>query len=397
MPPPVPLQTGSPSTRWLALAAAVPLTAFSLYVLSRGDGAGFRTADPISYLLTGIGTLSIATAMWRPASGLLVAAVTSTLLAYRDDHVDVLPFIVTVLLFAVGSYHPRSRALLGLGAAIVGLAATALSRPADLGTSALLQTTLIFVVAWVLGCLAHDRHERLLALIDAAEQRAASERDRSALARVEERLRIARELHDVLAHSISVISVQSTVGEHLAASDGAAAKEALATIGAVSRSSMSELRQILTLLRQDDDSASIPYEPVRTLDDLDDLVASFAATGLEVTLTISGEPHPVPPSAALCGYRVVQESLTNTLKHAGPVTASVSLTYADDQIVVEIDDSGPADQTLRTAPPPPLPLPGQHGLVGMRERTALLGGTVSAAPTATGGFRVTASIPMEDR
>ena len=206
--------------------------------------------------------MSAGAARRRPLAALLVTGASAVLLTWHGDETDVVPFVVTGLLFVVGSRCARRPALLGLGFAALGLLVSAAARPPDLGPGGVLQSLAIFTAAWVIGRLARSRRAVLLALVAAAEQQAATERelataerDRTALAQVEERLRIARELHDVLAHSISVVSVQATVGEHLAAADPPAARRALQTIGEVSRSSMAELRQMLTLLRDDSTGA----------------------------------------------------------------------------------------------------------------------------------------------
>jgi signal transduction histidine kinase len=396
-------------------AVAVGAVLLSQWVLAGSDpAAGFRPPDLLSYLLSGLGAASIGWARHRPLPALAVAATAATVLAFRDDHVDVLPFIVAAILFAVGSYQPRRPAVLGLALAAAMLSATAASRPADLGPAGVLQSFVIFGVCWLLGRLTRARREALLDRVAALEQQAATERalaayelDRATLAGVEERLRIARELHDVLAHSISVISVQATVGEHLSASDPAAARQALATIGEVSRSSMAELRQLLTLLRDDSaatsadpglssgdltasgpvGSTAVPYAPARGLDDVDELVATYRAAGLPVRTAIDGIAHPLSGSADLCAYRIVQEALTNTLKHAGPTEAELTLEYGPEALRISVRDGGAGLEPGRTG------LVTGHGLIGMRERTALLGGELAAGPGPTGGFAVTAVIP----
>jgi signal transduction histidine kinase len=378
---------------------AIAAVLLSLRVLATADpAAGFRPPDLLSYLLTGLGAGAVGWARHRPLPALATAATTATVLAFRDDHVDVLPFVVAVILFAVGSYQPRRPAVLGLLLAVVMLSATAVSRPADLGPAGVAQSFAIFGVAWLLGRLTRARREALLDRVAALEHQAETERalaafelDRAKLSGAEERLRIARELHDVLSHSISVISVQATVGEHLAASDPAAAREALITIGEVSRSSMAELRQLLTLLRDDSDPAGpadgpVPYEPARGLDDVDELVATYRAAGLPVRLSTVGEPRPLSGSADLCAYRIVQEALTNTLKHAGPSQADLTLDYRLEAVRISVRDDG-------IGPGPDRHGGTGHGLIGMRERTALLGGELEAGPGPSGGFAVTAVIP----
>jgi signal transduction histidine kinase len=364
-----------------------------------GGGDGFRAADPLAYALTAIGCATTVWARRQPLAALMVTGLLVTVLVARDYHADMLPFVFTGLLFMVASYRPRGAALGGLVAAALFLAASAATRPADLGLAALAQTAAVFTGAWLLGRLVRARRTTLLALVSEAEQRvaaerqlAAAERDRSRLSLVDERLRIARDVHDVLAHSMSVVSVQATVGAHLAADDPAAARQALLTISDVSRSSMQDLRQMLTLLRDDSSAAAtdaVSYEPTQGLDTLEPLIATYRTAGLPVLTSVSGVRHDLSASADLCAYRIVQEALTNTLKHAAAGTATVGLHYHDSavQVVVTDDGAGTGGAGLAT---------GGHGLIGMRERTALLGGQLDAGPAPEGGFTVTATIPYRN-
>ena len=373
---------------------ALVVVAVGVWILTTaGGGGGFEAPDAYAYTLTVIGCAT--TAWWRrqPLAALVVTGLAVTLLVLGDYHVDVLPFVVTGLLFMLANHRPRRAAVLGLAAALVFLAASAATRPADLGLAALLQTLAIFLGVWVLGRLNRSRRTALLALVSEADQRAAAERavaaaerDRSRLSLVEERLRIARDVHDVLAHSMSVVSVQATVGAHLAVEDPGAARQALLTISDVSRSSMQDLRQMLTLLRDDTAAATgepVTYEPARGVAALEPLIETYRAAGLPVTLTTSGVARDLTASVDLCAYRIVQEALTNTLKHAGASAAAVALRYdaADLEVVISDDGRGHGPAT------------GGHGLVGMRERADLVGGRLTAGPATAGGFTVTAVLP----
>lgn len=360
-----------------------------------GGGEGFHPADPLGYLLTGLAAATVALSRRQPLLALVVASSLTTALAWLDYHVDVLQFVVTGLLFMVASYSTRRTAVIGLAVATALLYVSAASGPEDLGPQIVLQSMGIFTAAWALGRLTRSRRTALLAQVSLAEHRAAAEkelaaaeRDRITLTQVEERLRIARDVHDVLAHSISVVSVQATVGAHLATNDPDAARQALLTISDVSRTSMGELRQMLALLRDDtaaDPADGPPYEPARGLKDVEQLVETYRAAGLPVRISTDGTPRRLSASADLCAYRIIQEALTNTLKHAGPSTASVGITYDVEALVVEVSDDGRgAGATI-----------GGHGLVGMRERTSLLGGRLAIGPTGTSGFSVTATIPYE--
>ncbi|SEC12485.1 sensor histidine kinase [Streptomyces sp. TLI_105] len=218
-----------------------------------------------------------------------------------------------------------------------------------------------------------------------AERRAdEAERTREETARRradEERLRIARELHDSLTHQISIIKVQSEVAVHVARRRGEQVPEALLAIQEAGREATRELRATLEALR-DDDTA-----PPRGLDDVPGLVARARLTGLDATLTIEGERHDVPVAVDRTVYRIVQESLTNIARHADAATASVRIDCRPDALTVRVDDDG-------KAAPDSVPAPGT-GLLGMRERVTALGGGLSARPRTEGGFTVRARLPLE--
>ena len=377
----------------LDVAVAVVVVAIGAQVLAAaGGGDGFREADPVAHALTAVGCATTAWARRKPLPALLVAGAAATVLVSFDWHVDVLPFVVAGLLFMAASYGSRRHAGLALAAAAVFLAASAATRPADLGAGALAQSSMVFLATWALGRLVRGRRTALLALVTAAEQRAVVERelaaaelDRGRLGLVEERLAIARDVHDVLAHSMGVISVQATVGAHLGVDDPGAARQALVTISDVTRSSMEDLRQMLTLLRNDSAAApgaGVTYEPAPGLAALEPLIDTYRAAGLPVHTTSTGVPRALRPSADLSAYRVVQEALTNTLKHSGASHATVGLHYSESGVRVEVTDDGTTSGSTT----------GGHGLVGMRERIALVGGQLQAGPVA-GGFAVTATIP----
>jgi signal transduction histidine kinase len=374
------------------------VVALGVRVLSQaGGGEGFRAADLLAYALTAVGCATTAWARRQPLAALIVAGLLATVLVAWDYHADLLPFVITGLLFMTASYRSSRGAVTGLAATALCLTISAATRPPDLGAAALAQTTAVLGSAWVLGRLVRGRRTALVALLSEAEHRAvverelaAAERDQGKLALVEERLRIARDLHDVLAHSMSVISVQATVGQHLAAEDPSAARRALVTISDVTRSSMQDLRQMLTVLR-DDSSAGPPdavsYEPAHGVESLESLLDSFRAAGLAVITTTSGLPRELSGSADLCAYRIIQEALTNTLKHAAAGTATVGLRYEESAVQVVVADDGVGLGVASATD--------GHGLVGMRERTALLGGRLVAGPAPGGGFTVTATIPYE--
>ncbi|WP_329213737.1 sensor histidine kinase [Streptomyces sp. NBC_00683] len=238
-----------------------------------------------------------------------------------------------------------------------------------------------FVTAWVVAIVAaaellRVRREQWAA---ARAEREAAEKRRAD----EERLRMARELHDVLAHSISVINVQAGVGLALLDTDPEQARTALTTIKSASKEALGEVRQVLDNLRAPGDA---PRAPAPGLDRLPELVDQAAAAGLTVTVETDGAPGAVPPGTDLAAFRIVQEALTNVVRHSGSRSAEVRIAYGSEGIRLRIDDEGPATGGDAGG--------SGNGLVGMRERAAALGGTIDAGPRPGGGFRVRAQLPL---
>ena len=218
----------------------------------------------------------------------------------------------------------------------------------------------------------------------ARNEEAARSREEEARRRAgEERLRIARELHDVLAHNISLINVQAGVALHLMDEQPDQARTALTAIKSASKDALGELRSVLDVLRQVDEGA--PRSPTAGLDDLDRLVSGATAAGIDVRVETSGTPRPLPPSVDLAAFRIVQEALTNVTRHAGQATATVSLTYDDSGLTVQVEDDGRGMAGNGSG--------SGNGIRGMKERAAALGGALEAGPKPGGGFRVTASLP----
>ena len=240
------------------------------------------------------------------------------------------------------------------------------------------------LAAWLLVLLfaaefLRDRRERAA---EAARIRAEEERRRAS----EERLRIARELHDVLAHNISLINVQAGVALHLMNERPEQARTALATIKEASKDALTEMRSVIDILRQDGEQA--PRAPAATLARLDDLVSRTEAAGVRVQTEIMGTIRPLPSGVDLAAFRIVQEALTNVGRHAGAATATVRVSYGDGDLTVQIDDDGGGSTAVSTAG-------SGKGIMGMRERAAALGGDLEAGPRPGGGFRVRARLPLE--
>ncbi|MBT2367335.1 sensor histidine kinase [Streptomyces sp. ISL-10] len=240
----------------------------------------------------------------------------------------------------------------------------------------------VFVTAWVMAVVAASELVRVRREVWAREraERAAAEKRRAD----EERLRIARELHDVLAHSISVINVQAGVGLALLDTDPEQARTALTTIKAASKEALGEVRQVLDTLRTPGDA---PRAPAPGLARLPELVEQAASTGLTVDVETTGSVPALSPGTDLAAFRIVQEALTNVVRHSGSRTARVRIAYAAGRLDLRVDDDGPATGSDAGG--------SGNGLAGMRERAAALGGTIDAGPRPDGGFRVRAELPAQ--
>ncbi|HZN20368.1 MAG TPA: sensor histidine kinase [Micromonosporaceae bacterium] len=245
---------------------------------------------------------------------------------------------------------------------------------------------LLAVVCFLVGRTV--RNQRAYAAALRVRARTAEEhlRSRAEQAVAQERRRIARELHDVVAHHVSVMGVLATGARRVLRRDPDAADEALTTIEETGRTTLRELRRLLSVLRTEAEPAA-ELAPQPGLGTIAALVEQVREAGLPVTLRIEGDPRPLDPGVALTVYRIVQEALTNTLKHAGAAAAEVRLGVADGRLTLEVCDTG-------HGPPPDGEQVG-HGLLGMRERVALYGGTLRTGPRPGGGFRVVATIPAD--
>ncbi|GIG53951.1 sensor histidine kinase [Demequina activiva] len=236
-----------------------------------------------------------------------------------------------------------------------------------------------------LGAVLGVRLQRAHAQIASLEQQLARDTEAErALAAAAERARIAREMHDVVAHTLSVVVAQADGGRFAAAEDPEAATRALGTISEVGRSALGEMRALLGLLRDADDEAALGPQP--SIEDIPALVAATRDGGLDVSFVTTGTPRPLPIGAGLALYRIAQEALTNVLKHAGPAPrAFVQLTWEDGALVLTVSDDGRGAAARDDG--------NGQGLAGMRERATVFGGTLSAGPRAGGGYLVRATLP----
>jgi signal transduction histidine kinase len=239
-----------------------------------------------------------------------------------------------------------------------------------------------FVLAgWVAGLVVRARETRAAGA--EAQAREADERARTAIAG--ERARIARELHDVVSHSVSVMVVQAGAAEMVLATDPELAREPLLRIQETGREAIAELKRLLGFLRDSEDELALA--PAPTLAHLDTLLAQIRQAGMPVSLEVCGRPRALPPGVDLSAYRIIQEALTNALRYAGPAQARVSVSYGEDCVAVEIFDDGAGDTGVRSTGT-------GHGLLGLRERVSVHGGELAAGPRPEGGYALQATLPL---
>ncbi|AYY11438.1 sensor histidine kinase [Actinobacteria bacterium YIM 96077] len=302
---------------------------------------------------------------------------------------------VLVALHGVAAYGPRwaSRAALALGLLGAGLAATRYFEATENMVVVGGYIVALVLAAWALGDLQRVRRQQMEGLRERARRLEVEREQESRLAAADERARIARELHDVVAHSLSVVIAQADGGRYAAEHDPQAAVEACETVSETGRGALTEMRRLLGVLRTDDGASRAPTPGVA---DIDDLVASVRNNGLEVEFSTTGTPESLSSGVELAAYRIVQEALTNVLKHAGPeVSVDVRVDWTPEGLMVAVVDDGrgaAADAALR----PEADGSGHgagHGITGMSERATLYGGWLQAGPVPGGGFAVRARLP----
>lgn len=307
-----------------------------------------------------------------------------------------LPLTAMLLTYSVAAYDTPRAAGAGLCAVYATLIVLAFTDAPGLDAVGIVGNMAIFTVWWVIGIALRARRDTLEAQVRAAEERANVERQSAARALAEERLRIAQELHDVVAHSMSVIAVQAGVGAHVLTDRPEQARAALEAISATSRGTLTEMRRLLGVLRNDEGERS--DVPAPGLRDLPSLVDDVRKAGVPVSLTVTGAPDYPDDGTTECAhagvelsaYRVVQEALTNVIKHAGaPSKVDVMIRYLPGGLDVEVADDGRGAVAYSATP-------GGHGLLGMRERVELWGGDLSAGPAEGGGYRVRAHLSFGD-
>ena len=355
-------------------------------VTSMVVGGRWHAPEWSGVLLTALACAPLLYRSRRPVA-VLAASVALDILHLAVDHsTPLVPAASLVAAYSMAARSSQRTAWIagGLATLAVTLAAALTTGPGQTPWSSLIALDLV-VLATALGAVVRRRQVHLAAVEERAA-RAERTREEEARRRVaDERVRIARELHDVVAHHITLVNAQAGVAHHLLRTDPEAAYEALAHIKETSRTALDELRATVGLLRQTDDQPD-SREPLPGLADLDRLVASFRQAGLPVELLGDQQRPRLAPAVDLTAYRIVQEALTNAHKHAPGRPVRLTLDYGANALCITVANEGAGT---------PVHAPGTgHGLIGMRERAATVGGTLSAAPEPRGGFLVRAELPL---
>ena len=329
---------------------------------------------------------AMAALAWRRRFPLAVAAlVVLANFAINPDGDFTTLLAIVLAAYSVGAESAPPRNWLGLAAMAVPLLGVFVAQgiqPSDVGA------LIVFLVGpWAVGVALRQRSSRAA---EAIERAARLEREReidTAAAAAEERARIARELHDIVSHSISVIAIQTQAVRRRLGPEHAREAEDLSAVETTARQALAEMRRLFGVLRSDGDSPALAPQP--GLGELDRLLEQIRAAGLPVALEVEGDPVALPPGADLAAFRIVQEGITNALRHAGARSATVRLHYGGEELEVVVEDDGTG--------PNGTPSGGGHGLVGIRERVSLYGGSVEAGAREGGGFRLMARLPVRER
>src|SRR3954462_268126 len=382
------------SARQIDALMAVGLTAILILELILGS----NISGPFwaNYLLGSVATLAVA---WRrpwPVWMLavqLVAVLISTAAGGDLAENPFAPFLaVIVVMYGVGSYPPLGGSRFGVAIGVLGMILINLvgDPPPDAG-SYIGTILLAILLPYAAGRAAKEWAQRALELERVNAALKAEQEQRSLLAVADERSRIARELHDVVAHSISVMVVQAEGAKRMMDRDPRRAKSALEQIEGTGRAALVEMRRLLGVLRKEGEGTiRTPQPGTQTLDML---VNRAQEAGLDVRVAIEGSRKTLPAGVDVSVFRIIQEALTNSMKHAGPTRADVLLTYSDESVEVEIVDTGAVNGFQPPSADPETP---QHGLLGMKERASLYGGEIVTGPCEDGrdGYRVWARIPL---
>ncbi|KJY41412.1 hypothetical protein VR41_12745 [Streptomyces sp. NRRL B-1568] len=384
--------------RWpravLDLPLAVAFLVVALLVGRQRPPEGWQALDAGSCALTAAANLAVAARRRAPVTVFAVVGALWLALIVTGYWPIVDAGAVMLAAYTVAASRPPRAAALCTAATSGLWIAAGLSNPYIDRAAVIAEAVVAPLALWWFGNAARQLSLRNAQLTAVSGQLRREQALGARRAVAEERVRIARELHDVVAHHMSVISVQAGLAHYVFASDARTARAALGAVSAASGEALEELRRLLAVLRVGPEGVGEspgdgPYQPTPGLDRLEETAERVRAAGVPVELEIVGERRPLPPGPDLCAYRVVQEALTNVIKHARPACAAVRVEFRPHQLFVRVTDDG-----QDTVPANREPSAG-HGLIGMRERARIYGGTLAAGPRDEGGFEVRLTLPLQ--
>jgi signal transduction histidine kinase len=376
--------------QWRSLSPGMKDASFAIFLalftqvelMLADEVAGPMLVQSVSFAVM---TLAVA---WRRTAPLLAAALTGTAMAVQTlaGEAPVVGGFIAVLIvtYSVASYAPRRTALLGGAFVLLGVFTYPLVHDTNFADE--VGNLAIFVGAWVLGRAVRSRQRRA---VEAENQVLVIEREREQTMRAaiaDERARIARELHDIVAHGVSVMVLQAGAARQTLDRDPGKVRQLLVTVEQMGRQSLEEMHRMLGVLRRTGEDVAL--EPPLTLGAIGQLLDDVRQTGLTVDCRIEGDQRPLGPGLEVSAYRIVQESLTNTLKHTDATSAEVTLRYRTDALELTVTDDGHGSSD-------PDDRGGGRGLIGMRERAELFGGTITAGPAQPHGWRVAVRLPVD--
>jgi signal transduction histidine kinase len=406
-----PLSTRVTPGQWETIDAIVAFLLAAIFVslaAKLGHQASRHLPTWVEALLALAATVPLAVRRRRPLAVLAVVVAAVAVAAAFGFIFGPNPMIA-LSVYTVATQYDRRRSLSALVVTEVALLAALVAAELAFGKGDTV-SPVVAAAAWFVGDSVRARRDYNAGLAEQASRRQREEIERAQRSVMDERVRIARELHDVVAHSLSVITIQAGVGRHVLDSQPEETRRALEAVETTGRDALEELRRVVALLRQADQRPQ-SLSPAPGLADLTQLADQVRAAGVPVQLDLKGEPSSLPQGVELSVYRVVQEALTNVVKHAGPTRARVGINIETDSVDVEIVDNGrgPRSESLvgNQAQHDPAPTsttsiqgrPGSeashHGIMGMRERVALFGGSLEVGAGRQGGFRVAARLPLK--
>ena len=369
---------------WIDLAIAAVLTAGSQAEILSAHDVEHKAAAAIScVVISGVLAVRRRLPLLTGALGLTTLVLQQLAIGDVEHTSAVIVVALAVATYSLGAYGPAlpSRIIGAVGAVTFLAVAIGKGKPAG----DLVFVSLVLFGPWVAGLVLHARHARVVTLEQHTVELEQAGEQRAKQAVDDARQRIARELHDVVAHAMSVIVVQAGAERLVLPPEQASTRAVLEAIEHTSRQALGEMRRLLGMMRAGADELALAPQPSLTF--LPDLCEQVSRAGLPVELEVVGDPAEVPPGVDVSAYRIVQEALTNALKHAGPASARVTVRHHADEVEVEVTDNGRGAHEPST---------GGHGLVGMQERVAVYGGQIRTGNRAAGGYAVHVHLPLKD-